>query len=139
MGDKKEFHQLIKEFNSSPNVTSFPNRSFCNCESHSSAFSVFAWIKGGLPGQVILSQNNGVSWLAASPSDGYLMTGKGGGRGASELISDVVITDGNWHRIGFTWDGDYRILYVDDVIAVIDTQNALQSSNDFCTWQSRFR
>jgi len=91
------------------------------------SFSVFVWIKGGLPGQVILSQANGVNWLSTN-ADGNLMTGKGSGRGASELISDVVITDGDWHRIGFAWDGNYRILYVDDVIAAIDTQGALQSS-----------
>lgn len=56
------------------------------------------------------------------------MTGKGTGRGACELLSEVVITDGEWHRIGFTWDGLNRILYVDDVITAIDTQNALPSS-----------
>ncbi len=28
-------------------------------------FSVFVWIKGGAPGQVILSQESGVNWLAA--------------------------------------------------------------------------
>ena len=97
-------------------------------QGETSAFSVFAWIKGGLPGQVILSQANGVNWLSVSPLDGCLMAGKGTGRGACELLSEVIITDGEWHRIGFTWDGNYRILYVDDVIAAIDTQSNLQSS-----------
>jgi hypothetical protein len=93
-----------------------------------SEFSIFAWIKGGLPGEVILSQANGANWLSTN-AEGHLMTELKGGRGACDLISDVVITDGDWHRVGFTWDGDYRILYVDDVIAAIDdTQNALPSS-----------
>ena len=29
------------------------------------------------------------------------------------MLSQVNITDGNWHRIGFVWDGSYRHLYVD--------------------------
>jgi hypothetical protein len=90
-------------------------------------FSVFAWVKGGLPGHVILSQANGVNWLSTD-ADGHLMTELKGGRGASDLISEVVITDGEWYRVGFTWDGDNRILYVDDVIAAIDTQGGLRSS-----------
>jgi hypothetical protein len=39
-----------------------------------------------------------------------------------------VITDGNWHRVGFVWDGSQRILYVDDVEVAIDTQSGLESS-----------
>jgi hypothetical protein len=38
------------------------------------------------------------------------------------LISDFVITDGLWHRIGFVWNGSHRTLYVDDVEVAIDTQ-----------------
>ncbi len=90
-------------------------------------FSVFVWIKGGLPGQVIISQADGTNWLSTD-TEGHLMTELKGGRGACDLISDVVITDGEWHRVGFTWDGTYRILYVNDVIATIDTQNALPIS-----------
>jgi hypothetical protein len=90
-------------------------------------FSVFACIKGGLPGQVIISQADGVNWLSTD-TEGNLITELKGGRGACDLLSDVLITDDEWHRVGFTWDGDYRILYVDDVIAAIDTQGALPSS-----------
>lgn len=36
-------------------------------------------------------------------------------RFAASLSSQVVVTLGNWHRIGFVWDGPNRRLYVDDV------------------------
>jgi len=43
-------------------------------------FSVFAWIKGEMPGQVIISQIGSANWLAAGPSEGWLITDlKGGG------------------------------------------------------------
>ena len=91
-------------------------------------FSVFAWIKGGTPGQVIISQQNGANWLSADPLNGCLMTDKGSGR-SKELISEVVITDGDWHRVGLVWDGTNRILYVDDVMAaIIETTTGLISS-----------
>jgi hypothetical protein len=41
-----------------------------------------------------------------------------------------VITDGNWHRIGFVWDGSHRKLYVDGVVAAEDTQPPLAGSVD---------
>ena len=53
---------------------------------------------------------------------------KGTGRGAAKLLSQTVITDGNWHRIGFVWDGSYRTLYVDDVKVAEDTQANLGDS-----------
>jgi hypothetical protein len=33
-----------------------------------------------------------------------------------------VITDGDWHRIGLTWDGTNRCLYVDVSVVAEDTQ-----------------
>ena len=39
-----------------------------------------------------------------------------------------MVTDGNWHRLGFLWDGSDRILYVDDVEVARDTQTGLGSS-----------
>ena len=97
----------------------------------SKEFSVFAWIKGGAPGQVILSQADGANWLLADSSDGCLMTElKGGGRNTSILVSQTVITDGDWHRVGLTWDGVNRILYVDDIIVAQDTQSILKSSEE---------
>jgi L-ascorbate metabolism protein UlaG (beta-lactamase superfamily) len=60
------------------------------------AFSVFAWVKGGGPGQTILSQIGGTAWLAAGAPDGALMTQlKSAGRGGKDLVSSAVITDGD--------------------------------------------
>ncbi len=94
-------------------------------------FSVFAWIKGGAPGQVILSQNAGARWLCADPSEGNLMTElKGSGRDAAELLSQTIVTDGNWHRIGLVWDDSNRTLYVDDVVVAEDEQANLEGSDN---------
>jgi len=51
------------------------------------------------------------------------------GRDAAALMSNFVITDGIWHRIGLVWDGSNRMLYVDDVEAAKDTQPGLGSAN----------
>ncbi len=53
---------------------------------------------------------------------------KGTVRGAAALLSQTVIADGDWHRVGFVWDGSDRILYVDDVEVARDTQTDLGSS-----------
>jgi hypothetical protein len=45
------------------------------------------------------------------------------------LISEIMITDGQWHRIGFVWDGSNRALYVDDILVAEDTQTNLQGSD----------
>jgi hypothetical protein len=93
-------------------------------------FSVFAWVKGAAPGQAILSQANGVNWLVMDSVEGCLITElKGSGRSASPLISQTVITDGNWHRIGFVWDSSHRTLYVDSVAVAEDTQDGLEGSD----------
>jgi hypothetical protein len=90
------------------------------------AFSILAWVKGGAPGQVILSQQAGADWLVLDSATGVLKTElKSGGRFGKVLSSDTGITDGNWHRIGFTWDGSNRRLYVDDVLVAQDTQTEL--------------
>ncbi len=87
--------------------------------------SIFAWVKGGAPGQVILSQQKIADWLLAA-SDGGLMTGlKSTGRSGKPLAAPVLITDGAWHRVGFVWDGSSRILYVDEVEVARDTQSNL--------------
>lgn len=90
------------------------------------AFSVFAWVKGGAPGQTILSQIGGSAWLAAGAPDGALMTQlKSAGRGGKDLASSAVITDGDWRRVGLTWDGSTRTLYVDGARVAQDAQAGL--------------
>jgi lysophospholipase L1-like esterase len=99
-------------------------------------FSIFTWIKGGAPGQVILSQEYGVNWLMTDPADGVLRTdlrepatlGRNGRPEGPPLICSTVITDGRWHRIGFVWDGINRILYVDDLEVARDTAHNLELS-----------
>ncbi len=89
-------------------------------------FSVFTWVKGGAPGQVIVSQEGGANWLMADPATGTVMTElKSSGRLSRVLCSQATITDGNWHRVGFTWDGGIRDLYVDDILVAEDTQSGL--------------
>lgn len=109
------------------------------------AFSAFVWIKGGSPYQVIISQADilagrsikpGSIWLCVDPLDGKLMTYLGLANAGSPippaplLVSESVITDGQWHHVGFVWDGSYRSLYVDGIEAARDTvaQNPLQSA-----------
>jgi hypothetical protein len=55
---------------------------------------------------------------------------KSPGEDGSLLGSEVVITDGDWHRIGFVWDGLFRTLYVDGIAVAEDTQDGLQGSNN---------
>ncbi len=99
-----------------------------------SRFSVFAWIKDGAPGQVILSQIDGAKWLSADP-EGRLMTElipptPPRATSVPPLISGTIITDADWHRIGIVWDGSYRILYVDGIDAKdTDALNPLESAD----------
>ena len=93
-------------------------------------FSVLAWVQGGAAGQAIISQHGGVNWLMADAATGALMTElKGDGRFDTTLGSDSVITDGDWHRVAFTWDGTNRRLYADGMLVAEDTQEALEGSS----------
>ena len=94
------------------------------------AFSIFVWIKGGAPGQVVLSQKGGVNWLCTDAGEGHLMTElQGFGRSAAALLSQTIITDGSWHRIGLIWDGSQRTLYVDDVAVAEDIQDGMEGAD----------
>ena len=95
------------------------------------SFSVFAWIKGGAPGQVIISQrdnsvgrttNPGSAWLWADSSYGRLIT-RLMHPPFDPLVSESVITDGQWHHVGLVYDfiGLYRYLYVDGAEVAKDT------------------
>jgi hypothetical protein len=96
-------------------------------------FSILAWIKGGAAGQVVLSQTGGANWLSADPSEGNFTTELVPPTTRSPLpplVSEIQITDGNWHHIGFVWDGSHRTLYVDGVIVAEDTQDGLAGSEN---------
>ena len=100
------------------------------------AFSAFAWIRGGAPGQVIISQADtlagrtikpGNTWLGADLSDGRLMTDLGPvstGSPTPPMISDSVITDGEWHHVGIVVTAyqamRFRNLYMDGVRVVTE-------------------
>jgi len=88
------------------------------------AFSVFASIKGGAPGQVIISQStgSGAEWLCMDSSYGKLSTKlTDGNRTTRPLVSEFVITDGEWHQVGVVWDGSKRHLYADNQEVAVDS------------------
>jgi Tol biopolymer transport system component len=102
-------------------------------------FSVFAWVNSNMPGGVVISQLDGIggsgeTWLGAEAVSGKLMTGlvpPPAGRFLPQpLISQSVITDGQWHNVGFVWDGTRRLLYVDGIEVAKDAaaQAALKSA-----------
>lgn len=96
----------------------------------SGPFSVLLWIKDGLPGQGVVSQTNGPTWLETAHPDGTLATGlQASGRTATTLQSATIVTDGAWHRVAFVWDGIHRILYVDGAEAARDSVSDLASSS----------
>jgi hypothetical protein len=100
------------------------------CNPSLGPFSVFAWVKGGAPGQVILSQAGDANWLMADATNGALITEiKAAGRTGKALTSSGIITDNAWHRVGFVWDGSNRIVYLDDVEIAKDTQSSLSASS----------
>jgi hypothetical protein len=95
------------------------------------SFSAFAWIKGGAPGQVIISQmdttdgrttNPGSAWLWADSSYGRLIT-RLMRPPFDPLVSESVITDDQWHHVGLVYDFDglKRYLYVDGAEVAKDT------------------
>jgi hypothetical protein len=97
------------------------------------AFSVVAWVMGGVPGQAVLSQADGANWLCTDV-EGNLMTEltNSGRSSAGPMLSQAIITDGNWHRIGFVWDGSCRHLYVDGLEVAKDAAplSSLESAED---------
>jgi L-ascorbate metabolism protein UlaG (beta-lactamase superfamily) len=94
----------------------------------SGQFSALAWVKGGSPGQVVVSQQSsmltprGKDWLCADPLQGRLMTAlTDGSPSTSPLVCEFVITDGDWHYIAVTWDGSRRRLYADGIKVAEDS------------------
>ncbi len=104
------------------------------CNPSTGPFSVFAWVKDGARGQVIIGQELGANWLRADETTGALRTdvrqpgssGRSGKPAGPPLVSSAVITDGRWHRVGFVWDGGQRVLYVDDIEVARDTAAGLE-------------
>jgi hypothetical protein len=66
----------------------------------SGPFSVRAWIKNGLPGQVFLSQAGGVNWLMLTPGGALATDLKQPGRSGIPLVSTALSADDEWHQIG---------------------------------------
>jgi len=94
------------------------------------SFSASAWIRGGAPGQVIISQadvegqsalESGGTWLGISQSDGRLMTGLMA-IFFGPLESESVVADGQWHHVGLVYDYTTmkRHLYVDGAQVAVD-------------------
>jgi Tol biopolymer transport system component len=103
------------------------------------SFSVFAWTKGGTPGQVILSQTDGPGgageiWLGADAVEGKLMNtlrSPSGRSPAPPMVADAVITDERWHHVGIVvTEHNVRNLYVDGIRAAFDTQPIVLPSSD---------
>ena len=87
------------------------------------SFSIVAWIKGGAPGQVIFAQP-GRSDLLAIDTEGNLMTGLNGlDQSTAPLLSQALVTDDQWHRIGLVWDSLRRTLFVDGITVAEDTED----------------
>jgi len=92
-------------------------------------FSVYAWVKGGAAGAVIVSQTDGAgtgaTWLGADPVQGRLMTAlvppAAGRLSPQPLVSGFVLMDGQWHHVGLVWDGSQRHLYADGAEVAKDT------------------
>ena len=92
-------------------------------------FSVIAWVKGGAPNKVIVSQSSGADWLYLNQF-GMLTTDlKAAGRDAKSLSSDAFVTDDQWHRVALVWDGTIRALHMDGVEVARDTQPSLVPSS----------
>ncbi|MFC1795463.1 LamG-like jellyroll fold domain-containing protein, partial [Planctomycetota bacterium] len=80
------------------------------------SLSALAWINGGAPDQVIISQTGdfGGTLIGIDPSEGTLMT-EFSDMYFGALVSETVVTDGQWHHIGLVYDLDslHRRIYVD--------------------------
>ncbi len=99
------------------------------CDPSREPISIFAWVKGGAPGQAIISQKMGANWLIVDAATGALASElRSDSRFGRNIVSKAVITDGKWHRVGLVLDGAGRTLYVDGVLVAQDTQNQVTSA-----------
>jgi len=90
-------------------------------------FSAYVWIKGGEPEQAIISQQGAFgAWLSVDPT-GALATGLT--FPLPGIVSNVVVTDDQWHRVGLVSDGLGMSLIVDGAeVARTDTSPILPAS-----------
>ena len=103
----------------------------------SDSFSLFAWVKGGAPNEVIACDSGlyGFFFLQADFKAGNLMTTYNSGVD-DYLFSQTPITDGQWHHVGLVWDGypAKRVLYVDGFEVAADTVTNCTGMGD--DWRS---
>jgi hypothetical protein len=72
----------------------------------------------------VICEEGGADLLSTNPVDGTLMTSSAD---QIPLLSQAVVTDWKWHRIGLVWDGKNRILYVDGQEVARDDYSTLTS------------
>ena len=70
------------------------------------------------------------NWLSKNQASGALTTELTVGLILKPLVSQAVITDGDWHRLGVSWDGVNLVLHVDDVEVARKTQSSMSSSQN---------
>ena len=76
-------------------------------------FSAYAWVKGGQPGQTILSQQGAFGeWLSLDAAGTLICTLT---YPLAPVTSSVVVTDDQWHYVGLVSDGSGISLYMDDM------------------------
>jgi len=102
----------------------------------SGPFSVFAWVFGGNPGQVVIAQTgytslDGRIWLGLDSLERKLITTlTKGARFEWPLVSESTMSDDEWHHVGLVWDG-LRHLYMNGAEVAKDAGdiNRLESSD----------
>ena len=92
-------------------------------------FSVIAWVKGGAPNQVIVSQFGGSDWIYLDQYGMLTTDVQAAGQDGTSLTSDAWLLDDQWHRVAVVWDGANRTLHMDGVEVARDTQPNLAASS----------
>ena len=92
-------------------------------------FSAYVWVKGGQPGQTIMSQQGALGeWLSLDAAGALTCTLT---FPLPAVTSNVLLTDDQWHHIGLVCDGAGISLYVNDVeVTRSDTSPVLPAVGD---------
>ncbi len=84
------------------------------------AFTVCVWALGGQAGQSLICQADGSGfgriWLGLS-TDNKMRTGLSG----TSLDTNTIWDSTKWQHVAFVWDGVSRHIYVNGVLAVVDS------------------